>query len=198
MYCFYYSFGQKIAVAAERLNILYVGVDNPLAIAAENTPFDSLLVKATRGDVVKIDDKYIYRISDGIGPVDIIVYKRSGNKLQELGRTAFRVKRAGLPELKLKNIGSSASVDELLHVDSIYTKYQELNLSMPIEQFSIEIISCGTGKSVEKVFSGNKISEEAKNVFRTLKHGDILLIKGVITLFNEKGIEIEDRRILIK
>ena len=186
-------------MAAEKLNILYIGVDNPLVIAAENTSFESLIVKATRGDVIKIDGKYIYRIADGIGPVDIIVYKKVLNKLQELGRTQFRVKRLELPELHLNNkIGSSARVDELLNTDSIYTKFQHLNIFMPIEQFTLEVISCDTVKSIEKVFYGNKISEEVKKIFRLLKHGDILLIKGVITLFNEKGVEMEARRIFIR
>ena len=45
------SFSQKFSVSPDKNNVFYIGVDNPITIAVENTSCNSLIVKSTNGKI---------------------------------------------------------------------------------------------------------------------------------------------------
>ena len=83
--------GQGIAVAADKMNELYISIDNPITIAAENISNKSLIVKTTNGKLTGEKGQYIFR-SETVGPAEISVYKKLNSKLIKLGSAVFRVK----------------------------------------------------------------------------------------------------------
>lgn len=57
-------YSQTVAVELEKMNVLYIGVDNPVTIAVENYPCDKTVLQAERGVVKQNSEKcrYTYRI----------------------------------------------------------------------------------------------------------------------------------------
>ena len=98
-------YGQNIAVAADKMNVLYVGIDNSITIAAENCYNKSLVVIATNGKLIKDNGQYLFR-SETVGATEITVYKKEKGKLIKLGSTFFRLKAFHSPFLRLVRGGS--------------------------------------------------------------------------------------------
>ena len=179
-----YVIGQKIAVANDKNNTLYIGIDNPLSIAAENIPFNSLVVKATQGKIRKEGEKYIYHIDSGIGRVDIILYRKIKNQLKELGRSEFRTKRCPLP---IFNVGSGAkrvTAAELSQQQFARAEWMNIDIdaAFPIEKFIVQVISTDSSRAVSKINYGNRISEEIIQAFKLLKPGDVVIFRDILTI----------------
>ena len=52
IFTFYVGNAQHFAIASDNNNVLYVGLDNPLSISAENCPCSQLIVKTNNGKVI--------------------------------------------------------------------------------------------------------------------------------------------------
>ena len=52
-----YEVGEKsVTVSAEKMNVFYIGVDNPIAVSAAGVSTNSLRVSMTNGDIKKVND----------------------------------------------------------------------------------------------------------------------------------------------
>src|SRR5664279_4244911 len=88
-FCYSISSAQKFSISADRNNILYVGLDNPLTIAVENYPSNSIIVETDNGTIEGSSGKYIFRANKR-GKADVILYKRIKGQTKEIGRDEFR------------------------------------------------------------------------------------------------------------
>ena len=192
--------GQKISVANDKMNIFYIGVDNPISFAAVDVPKNSLVVKSTNGTISNEYGYYAFR-SDSVGPADIILYKKTNGKLKEIGRKSFRVKRIGSPVFKIgsgKHIMSMLEISSQLYVRADYEDI-DIDISIPIEQFTVQIFSKDTCASFRFTNTGNKISDEIKQAFRKLKPNDTVIFGNImVSTPMEKHTELETVVISIK
>lgn len=69
------SHGQKFSIAADKMNILYVGVDNPITIAVENSSNKSIIIKTNNGKITGNNGSYTFR-SNEVGKAEISIYKK--------------------------------------------------------------------------------------------------------------------------
>ena len=76
-----------IAVSPTKLNVLYVGVDNPLNIAVAGVNAEDIIVTISQGTIVKTDTNYIARVTKQ-GTAEIKIFKNT----ELLGTQNFRVK----------------------------------------------------------------------------------------------------------
>jgi len=90
---------QFSAIELEVNNVLYMGIENKISIAAENTSCNSLVVKATNGNISGKECQYTYSINfdsaqkNFITNTAIEVYKESNNQSKLLTRKIFRIKK---------------------------------------------------------------------------------------------------------
>jgi GldM C-terminal domain len=87
---------QSFAVAADKNNVLYRGVENPLSIAAPQCPCAALVVRTSVGRLTGRDCKYLF-YSDTGGVAHISLYQQTKKGLRLLGVSSFRVKRIPNP-----------------------------------------------------------------------------------------------------
>ena len=86
-----FSFGQIVAVSADRNNILYLDMDNPITIAAENSTSQSLVVNIDNGEISGQNGLYNCR-PKSIGPAIITVSIKQDGKLKLIATKTFRAK----------------------------------------------------------------------------------------------------------
>ncbi len=194
------SKGQKISVANDKMNIFYNGVDNPISFAAAGVSQSSLIVKSTNGIISKEYGYYTFR-SDSVGRADIILLKKINGKFKEIGRKSFQVKKIGSPIFKIGSGKHSISIQEISSQQYVRAEYEniDINITIPVEQFTVCIFSKDTCASPLFINTGNKMSDQITKAFNQLKSTDTIIFSNIfVTTPMEKHVELEPVIINIK
>jgi hypothetical protein len=177
---------QKFAIAADKENVLYIGVDNPISIAVENVPARSIIIKMENGKISEQFGRYVARVTK-VGPTNIILYKKVNGKLKEIGRSPFRVKRIPDPVFKIasgKTYIPKAEIENQQYVRAEICCDYEVNYH--VDSFTVVIARKDTG-TYEIKNTSNKLSDEIINAFHSLKENDILIFKNIFIQAPEEG-----------
>lgn len=57
-----WAFSQRAVVSADKMNVFYVGIDNPFSIAVPGYNSNDLIVTCNKGSIKGSNSKYIYHI----------------------------------------------------------------------------------------------------------------------------------------
>jgi hypothetical protein len=166
--------GQNFAIAADKMNILYIGIDNPITISAENNSVNSLIVQTTNGKITGKNGKYIFR-SNTIGPAEISLFKKTNKGLTKIGSSFFRVKNIPLPVFKIGPGTLSMPKPVLANQQFVRADLENFDFEahFSIDSFTVCIIpndTC-TFKNIRNI--GGKLNEEIRNEFLKLKERDV-------------------------
>ncbi len=55
LFCISTAFAQRAVVSADKMNVLYAGIENPVSIAAENHSCKDLVVEISHGTISKYE-----------------------------------------------------------------------------------------------------------------------------------------------
>lgn len=80
-----------VAIALDKMNVLYIGVDNPLTIAVPNIPSDQLIVMIDNGSISGSNGRYIAHVTQS-GTATIRVATVQNDRKVMLSEQVFRVK----------------------------------------------------------------------------------------------------------
>ncbi len=81
-----------VAIALDKMNVFYIGVDNPVTIAVPGVPADKLLVTIDHGTITGNNGRYIVRVAQ-TGETTITVAIIKNEKKVLLSSQLFRIKR---------------------------------------------------------------------------------------------------------
>lgn len=174
----------NISVAPLKMNVLYVGVDNPVSVAAAGSPDDRVMVTITGGGgvVTKINTgAYNVRVTNPTDDCVMNVYV--DGKLA--GSSNFRVRL--MPE-PVASVGgrrsgayiagdffkSQAGVAALIENFPFQTKYEIVSFTVVLADEKGNLLSFNC--------QGSAFSDKAKEYFRQhiLKPGDIVTIEQIM------------------
>jgi len=187
---------QKFAIAADKENVLYIGVDNPISIAVENVPARSIIIKMDNGKISEEFGCYVARVTK-VGPTNIILYKKVNGKLKEIGRKAFRAKRIPDPVFRIasgKMFISKAEIENQLYVRAESCCY---DINYHVDSFTVVIVRKYTA-TYELKNINNKLNDETINAFYLLKENDVLIFKNIFIYDVERPRQIDPVVVIIK
>jgi GldM C-terminal domain len=175
------SYAQTVAFAADKMNVLYIGVDNPLTIVVENIDCSKIKVVTNNGT---IEGKNCYFIARPMnyGTASITAtYKHNGKtkyvvcnyRVKEIPPPTFKI-GTGQKRLPLVTLKSQQFVRaDLENVD--------IDVTFSIDSFTVSTFSkeTATYKQVKNI--GRKISAETKQLFDSIKVGDEILFKDIFS-----------------
>lgn len=102
----------SVSVSADKMNVLYAGVPNPITIAAAGVPMESVSASITAPCSLRAEGKGKYSVSvpaSAIGKdVNVNVSAKIDNQEKNLGATVFRVKR--IPDPVARVAGKTGGV----------------------------------------------------------------------------------------
>ena len=179
--CFVSAVGQRFSIAADKMNVLYADVDNPLTIAVENFPSNSIIVKTDNGTISGSQGSYVFR-SNQIGKADITLYKKVNGKLKQIGKSSFRVKLIPDPIAK---VGPSAGgkIQKIILKSQQYIRADyagiDIDINIPIDSFTVTIIRGDSCISKELKNYTNKFSKELTDALAEIKQSDIVIFKDI-------------------
>ena len=179
-FVFYSASAQKFSISADKNNVLWIGVDNPLTIAVENYPSNQIVVKADKGEIIGgYGNKYIYRGSEPDG-ISIILYKKSN--LKEIGRWSFRLKHIPDPVPKVGPSGGG-DIQRIVLINQQYIRADienfDFNAMFGIDSFTLNVIRTDTCFFKEIINIGSKFGNAVSEALSSIKKNDIVIFKKI-------------------
>lgn len=174
--------GQNFAISANKSNIMYVGLDNPVSLAVENTSNKEVVVKCSNGRIEKRYGEYYFK-ADKPGETEITLFKRENGHLKKIGRCYFRVKLIPHPTFKIGSGNSRAPIPEIRNQEYVRAdmdNYFGYDVRFSIVSYTVNIMTGNPCQCVEIKCESNKINDEFKNVLSLLKPNDMLLFKNIV------------------
>ena len=195
---------QYSAIGIETNNTLFLGIQNKISIAAENTSCNSLVVKVTNGNISGENCQYIYSINfdsaqkNHITDTKVEVYKKNKNKLELLTTKGFIIKKVPDPvaciltcnnnrisylyfQKRTFNDGHPKSPDIRAEIPlSIYGIYGlSFDCHFVVDSFYYSIFR-GDSCLVKPILNkGNYFTDDTHEIFKQLKENDTIIFDRI-------------------
>lgn len=165
-------------VAAEQMNVLYIGVDNPMAISVPGVSNDKVKVTINgsggtfRPNPEKGGGHYMATVST-VGKATITVSAEIGGKVLPMGTFDYRVKRVPDPVAEISNSRGGGIQKSLLAAGTLIPKLDnfDFNLFFKITGFKCTIIPRGKDL-LEYEAQGNTLTQPMRDAIAKLRTGD--------------------------
>lgn len=175
------DYAQEFAISPLKMNILYMGVENPLKIVVENHDCDSILI-SSNVRLKRIVGCEYYAIPGNISVATFNLSVIKNNDTIRIGRSQFRVHRIPDPVVTVggRRDGEMPRL-VLLSEPGLRTEQDDFifDAEFKVKSYSVVII-----RDDEKIFSddfdGNRFPEELKSQFRNLNYGDTVRFENVV------------------
>lgn len=173
------------SIEVTKLNVLYVGVENPVNISVSDHPADAITVTIDNGTITGKEGKYIVKPTT---PGKAVI--KVATKEKTVQETEFRVKFLPPPVVALKpaaNVsklvkGGDISKEELLKAGGIVLTIENSEFELPIKIASFDIAVLNADKTVAKTASSADAhySPEQVELINSLKKGQQVNFQNVV------------------
>jgi hypothetical protein len=171
-------------INAENMNILYIGIDNPISASAPGISPDSTIVSAGTLRNVGITQFVIKPYVDGPRVITITVsIKTYDGKIMKIRDQIYRVRKIPNPEVLFGvKIGGIISKETITTVAQINAGLGEgfgfEGLRYRVNSYKL-IIARQSGESYFEEVTGDRISAKSRVALETVKSGDVIVISNV-------------------
>lgn len=170
-------------VSPDAMNVLYIGVDNPISVSAPGIPVESLKVSANGVRLTsRGPGKYIARVSSP-GEVSIGVSATLDGKSQNFGSSKFRVKRIPKPTARVAGkTGGRISSPQLRgqNVVSASLDNFDFDAKFRITKFNMYIAKPRVDPIGPYQASGATFSSQMKTALGGLTSGSVVMIYDIV------------------
>ena len=176
----------SVVVSADKMNILYIGIDNPVSVAASGIASDKLKVSISNGNITGSNGKYIVQPLGGSESIIDVSAEVKPGDIKKVGSVVFKNKRIPDPSPCIGNYCNTSlyiTKEELLKSTIV-----NVFLNMPFE-IKFEIVSFvfsyfGENKNkVDIPVSGNRFTQDIINSINKMNDGGELFIENIKVKF---------------
>ena len=173
------------SIAPTKLNVLYIGVENPVNISVSDYAADDITVSIDNGSITGQNGEYIVKAHHAGKAVITVAAK--GKTIKE---TEFRVKYLPPPVVALKPFpgqaglikGGDISKDELLKSDGLRITIENSEYELPMKIASFDVVVRAADKTVVKTASTaeDKYSAEQVDLIKSLDKGQKVTFENIV------------------
>jgi gliding motility-associated protein GldM len=168
-----------VSVAATKMNVFYLGVDNPVDVSVAGVQPDKISIDISNGKVIKQGDSYIIR-PQRPGNCIVSVFAVIDKVKHNMGDKEFRVKIVP-PPVAMVNAqkGGMMGKNVLMAQIGVEAKMEDFDfdLTFTITEFTVSAVIQGFVRDVK--VNSNKFSPEQKNLINNLSRGQMLYIQDI-------------------
>lgn len=170
-------YGQGLAVSADKMNVAYVGVDNPLTIVVEKYKCSQLIISCDENALTKTEDcGYIYH-PEIAGNHNIYIKVKTREGIKELGTAVIRARLIPDPVVRLGNTGHPGS--RLFRNGPVITLVDfAFDVRFVVKDFTFEVIR-KNGETKSFFNEGPLYNEKIKAQIDSCVPGDKIKISNV-------------------
>ena len=169
----------SVSVSPTKMNVFYIGVENPVEVTAAGTPADKVKVSMSSGTITRKGGAYIVKVRKP-GKTKVIVSAEG----RSLGSKEFRVKSLPDPVTTLgaKSAfykGGNIPKSTLASMGGINATMEnfEFDLRFTVTQFTVTANIGGFDESIKS--SNRKFTGAQRNLIRKAKKKSRIIIEGV-------------------
>lgn len=172
-------------VSPDKMNVLYIGVNNPISVSAPGTPTDKVRVSMSGGSISGAGGgKYNVRVSSpGTAHISVSAEVAPG-KTQTLSSTEFRVKRIPDPIAKFagKTGGSMATV-ALKAQNALFAKLDnfDFDATFKVTKFTM-IIAKPRADAIVLSTSGGQLSSSMSSALNGIVPGTRVIFDNIVAV----------------
>lgn len=172
-------------VSPDKMNVLYIGVNNPISVSAPGTPTDKVRVSMSGGSISSAGGgKYNVRVSSpGTARIAVSAEVAPG-KTQTLSSTEFRVKRIPDPIAKFagKTGGSMATV-ALKAQNALFAKLDnfDFDATFKVTKFTM-IIAKPRADAIVLSTSGGHLSSSMSSALNGIVPGTRVIFDNIVAV----------------
>ena len=168
-------------VSPDKMNVLFIGVANPVSVSAPGVPKEKLHVSMSNGTLKGANGKYEAFVT-APGDATITVSGELGGKTQVLGSTLFRIKRIPDPKGQFagKSSGSTSSAN-LKAQDRLFAKLENFyfDISFTVSRFTMTIMKPRQDAIILSA-SGSELSPAMKQALGTISPGSKVIFTNIM------------------
>lgn len=176
-----YEVGEPQAVvSAAKMNVCYIGVDNPLEISASGVSASDLKVTATGGQIKKQGEYYIFRPDNNAVKAKISVSADQGGKVQRLGEKEFRVKKVPDPVAVVGGLSGGKIKQSLLRAQGgVFAEMKDFDfdLEFKISKFTLSYVKGGFLQELSAESAA--FTPQQKEMIKGFSRGTKFYIEGI-------------------
>jgi gliding motility-associated protein GldM len=173
-----------IAVETVKMNVLYIGIENPVNISVSGYTPDQVEVKTDNGKIEGSNGKYI--VKPKTPGKAVITVTAKGEVVQE---RAFRVKFMPEPVVALNPPpgssllikGGEITKETLLKAGGIIATVENAEFDLPIKvaSFALSTITAGNNQTSEAMSENGKFTSAQENIIKGLSKGQRIIIDDI-------------------
>jgi gliding motility-associated protein GldM len=173
-----------VAVSPEKMNVFYIGVDNPVAVSAAGVAPANLVVTASGGGIALVPNgsgKYIVKATVETKEAKINVGARTPEGVKQQGSCTFRVKRIPDP---IANVGGKEGTAEIRKIDAVgigavLAKVKGFEFEANFKVVSYDFTAIVKGQPVIFTGVGPAMSDDMKKALGKVSTGSKIFIDNV-------------------
>jgi gliding motility-associated protein GldM len=174
----------SVAVSPEKMNVFYIGVDNPVAVSAAGISPDKLIVNASGGGITLKPNgagKYIVQATSETSEAKINVSAKTETGSKTQGSCTFRVKRIPDP---VASIGGKRGTADIRRIDAgalnaVAAKVDNFDFEAPFKITFFEFTAIVHGQPQVFTTNGPNLTEEMKKALTKVSTGSRIFITDV-------------------
>jgi len=174
----------SFSVSPTKMNVFYIGVDNPVSIAAGGLSDAQIKPTITAGATIAratTGGGWMVRVPSGLKTVKITASAVVDGKVKNLGSNDFRVKRIPSPTAKIGGTAGGPIGKTLLAAAAaiIPAMPEDFEFSLYYNVTSFTFTMLRGGDIVTRTTQGNVLTEEMKRNILNAKHGERVWLEDI-------------------
>lgn len=171
-------------VSPDKMNVLYIGVPNPLSVSAPGLPKDKLRLSISEGSISGSDGAFTANVKTP-GTVHVTVSGEAApGKTQTLGTSEFRVKRIPDPKAVFAGKSSGAvAAGNIKAQDKVFAKLEnfEFDAKFNVTRFTLWIVK-PRQDPIQLTSQGADLSGAMKSAMATVTPGTRVIFANIVAV----------------
>lgn len=168
-----------VAISPDKMNVFYVGVENPVTISASGVPASSIRASITNGSITGSGNKWVVRVKQQ-GKAVVTVSAEVDGQQRTLGSMEFRVKRLPDPVPTVAaSRGGSISRNELIAGLIKASMGDDFQFDLQISVVSFKLGYTSGSFNEESEGRGAKFNAKQIEIIRNMKPGQKVYIEDI-------------------
>jgi gliding motility-associated protein GldM len=190
----------SLTVSADKMNVVYLGLENPISVSVPGIPNERLTVSTNNGTLKSAGNgKYILNVTQGSKlDVNVFATMENGDK-RNMGSINFRVKRIPKPFAKFGDLIESGVMPKNVIASQFglvaYYENFDFNIVPKIKSFTMAITVAGG--SIELKSNSNLFTEEMKTQLKQVKKNQRIMFENIRAV-GPDGIEVKLSPLTVK
>ena len=171
-------------VSADRMNLFYIGLDNPISFSAPGVTSENLRPEVSSGAQIirHSDGQYVVRVQPGTTNVTVTVNASVDGTIRNMGSSSFRVRNVPDPVAYIANRREGRITrDELLLARAIIPRMDNFEFDMNFEIASFTMFTTIAGDVRTFTSQNNRFTDEMIQVISNANRNQRFIFENITT-----------------